>query len=275
MTNDELPEERSLTVQAKAMHRAELLRQITPADRRRRWLLPTAATAAAVAVVAVAGAVLAGGDDPGSRPVDPAGGASSTSSKESPNSDSASPDQPSASIRPGRSGRVPLGPRTRLRSESCSELRMPVAGAREISSVVIGRTTVRLYSNSEAWIVCDEWAALDGGPATLLHPHRFGSEVTKEQLGISMNFSMDDPDVGEYVAGGALPEDVAAITYTFADGHVEQATTNGEMWAIAYFTSGRDVHGDATVEVAMRNGSVRTFTLRFPEDFCSQSNHGC
>ena len=52
-----------------------------------------------------------------------------------------------------------------------------------------------------------------------------------------MNFSMDDPDIGEYVAGGALPDGVESITYTFADGHVEKATIADDMWAMAYFAS--------------------------------------
>ena len=52
-------------------------------------------------------------------------------------------------------------------------------GATEISSIPIGDTTVRLFGNADKWIVCDEWASLDGGDATLLHPHATGSRSTR------------------------------------------------------------------------------------------------
>ena len=146
--------------------------------------------------------------------------------------------------------------------KACSDLRIPVPGAAEIASIPIGDTTVRLYGNADKWIVCDEWAALDGGVATLLHPHANGAPIDQAQLGISQNFSMDDPDIGEYVAGGALPDGVESITYTFSDGHVEKAMINGDMWAMAYFANGDSMAIDgATVEV-VTDGASEQFTLR-------------
>ena len=131
----------------------------------------------------------------------------------------------------------------------CGNLRIPVPGAEEVSAIAIGDTTVRLYGNGTKWIVCDEWAALDGGVATLLHPHAYGEPLDRAQLGISMNFAMQDRMVSEYVAGGALPDGVESITYTFADGHVEPAVLDGDMWAMAYFVDGDRALDGATVEV--------------------------
>lgn len=287
MTNDNLPPERPLSDQARAQRRADLMHAITDDGRgRRRWLVPAIAAAAVVAVVAVGGAVIAGGDDPSSREGVPAGGGPADASldpdtpTEAPAAETPPPDEPAGpkpegSTVPGEgtsTGPVdhfPVQP-----PESCSDLRIPVRGATEEGSIAIGDTTVRLYGNGSTWIICDEWAALDGGDATLLHPHAYGEPLDQAQLGISMNFSIDDALIGEYVAGGALPDGVESITYTFADGHVEEAVLADGMWAMAYFRESRDILTRAMVEV-VTNGSSEQFTLRGIDGFCNQSNHGC
>jgi hypothetical protein len=286
MTDQNLPPERPLSDQARAQRKADLMHEV--AEHRpgsRRWLVPAVAAAAVVAAVAVGGAVIAGGDEPTSRPGAPAGGgpAQPSLAPDTPTDDSnAVPSEPPTKpdaprTVPGESkssgafdGGFPVQP-----PQSCADLRIPVRSATEVSSIPIGDTTVRLFANDDTWIVCDEWASLDGGAATLFHPHPLGAQLGRAELGVSMNFSLDDPDASEYVAGGALPDGVQAISYTFSDGHVEQATITDDMWAMAYFTSAKTSIEGATVEVTMADGSSDQVELRYPLDFCSQSNHGC
>jgi hypothetical protein len=255
------------------------MQQVTEDGRgRRRWLVPTIAAAAVVAVVAIGGAVLAGGDDPQSREGVPAGGGGPAEPSTIPDTPTEAPpsdetDTPSTVPGEGTS-KGPVDDFPVRAPEGCGDLRIPVPGASEVASIPIGDTTVRLYGNDSLWIVCDEWAALDGGVATLFGPHAFGEQLGQAQLGISMNFSMDDETVGEYVAGGALPDGVESITYTFSDGHVQPAVLDGRMWAMAYFAHEDGVMDGATVEV-VTNGAAEQFTLRVPADFCTQSNHGC
>lgn len=277
-----LPAERALSDQARARHRAALL-EAAQQDRRPRrpWLVPTlaaVAAAAAVATVAVGSAVL--DDDGSTAPAQPAG--------------SGGP-PPSHLVPDGTPETVPSEGATRIprdqveglpggtpEAEPCDTLRLPVRGAEELTSFEIGETTVRVYSNGEQAVVCDEWAAItDGGVATVLRPHPAAAPLAAAQFAVSMNFSMNDPKVAEYVAGGLVPDDVSAIRYTFPDGHVEEAVVDDGAWAMAYFArtgpmsgGGRLTPGEATVEV-VRPGGSETFTLSFPEDFCAQTNHGC
>lgn len=272
MPPNNVPPERALSDQARAQRRTDLMQQITADDRdRRRWLVPVAAAAAVVAVVAVGGAVLAGGDDPQSREGVPAGGGGPADPSLAPDTPTEAPPEtvPGEGTSTGPFDGFPVQP-----PESCADLRIPVPGASELASIPIGDTTVRVFGNDSKWIVCDEWAALDGGVATLLHPHAFGEPLDQAQLGISMNFSTDDAMIGEYVAGGVLPDGVESITYTFSDGHTEEAVFEGDMWAMAYFAHGRRILQDATVDV-VTNGVPERYTLRAPDDFCTQSNHGC
>ncbi len=283
MTNEavppnNVPPERPLSGQARAQRRADLMQQITDDGReRRRWLVPVVAAAAVVAAVAVGGAVLAGGDEPASDNLSPAGrGTPAPPSEPVPPVDEGSGEGSDEETAPAEVTTPPADePGFPVESpQPCSDLRIPLPGATEVASIAIGETTVRLYGNDAKWIVCDEWAALDGGDATLLHPHAYGEPLNQAQVGISMNFSMDDPKIGEYVAGGALPDGVESITYTFSDGHVEEAVLDGDMWAMAYFAHGRRVLDEATVDV-VTEGVPERYTLRGVEGFCTQSNHGC
>lgn len=166
---------------------------------------------------------------------------------------------------------------------SCGSLR-PTRDAEELGAAEIGDTTVRVYEKGDRWFVCDEWAALDGGDATLFPEHPVGQPLQRDHLGISMNYSMDQAGVGEYVAGGALPDDsVASISYTFPDGHVEDAVVEGGVWAMAYFATTSPLDGsrrvpmdaETTVTVGYADGTEETFDLEYPLDYCSQTNHGC
>lgn len=263
--DNNVPPERPLTDQARAVRKADLLRQVSGEGRSRRgWVVPALAAASVIAAVAVGGAVLAVGDDPEPETGVPAGSGTAQPST----APEIATDVTSAPVAPST---VPG------KGEGCGDLRIPLPGASELASIPIGETTVHLFGNDSRWIVCDDWASHDGGVATLLHPHPFGTPIAKAQLGISMNFSMDDSTIGEYVAGGALPEGVESITYRFADGHVQEAVLDGDMWAMAYFAEvpdGAEVIDGATVDV-VTDGVPARFTLRMPEDFCTQSNHGC
>ena len=311
MSDPVLPPERPLSDQARAVRKAELLRAVDGgggddgarprAAVGRRWVVPAIAAAAVLAVVGVVGAVLVGGDDPESSGV-PAGAPSTAASDPSSPSDAPTSGLPDL-VDPAPSVSVSSGPESESESESagggvpdgfprdkargCDRVRGPVRDAGQLASIELGETTVRLYGDDTQWYVCDEWASLDGGDATLFAAHRFTDDFTVDQLGLSMNFSMDQDGVGEYVAGGALPEGVESITYTFPDGHVEKATLRDGMWAVAYFATeppmdgSQRVRGSATVEVVRSDASVsggssgQGYNLPYPQFFCSQTNHGC
>lgn len=269
-----LPAERRVSDQTRARLRAELLhhardRGNATATRpgRRRWV-PATAAAAAVAAVGVGGTLLvqALGDGTGA----PAGPPSGVATEVTPPvpAPSGSPSEPPSPTRePSPCRRV-------------FELRR----ATDAGAIEIGETTVRLYENGTNWFVCDEWAALDGGEATLFPPQRIGSALARDQFRVSTNFSLDDPEAAEFVAGGALPDgSVTAIRYAFPDGHVEEAVIGDAMWAMAYFpTEGPLAAGgrnppvtDVPVTVDYRDGTSEEFTIRYPMDFCAQVNHGC
>ncbi|GAA4669654.1 hypothetical protein [Nocardioides nanhaiensis] len=275
----QVPGERRLSDQTRARVRAELLhhaegREVAAptAAGRRRWL-PAAVAAAAVAVVGVGGTLLVQAVDDDGDTGAPAGPASSV--PEAPESEAPEP-SPSA---PTTTGSASQGP------EAGACLQLPQARkALDARAITIGQTTVRLYETETMWFVCDEWAALDGGDPTMFAPQRIGSALTRDHLRVSMNFSMNERGVGEYVAGGALPDDsVTAISYEFPDGHVQEAVIQDGMWAMAYFATERPLNGtgrmptqgEATVAVDYRDGTTQEFVLEYPLDFCAQINHGC
>lgn len=270
------PAERRLPDQARARVRAELLHHAhergaaTPTrPGRRRWV-PAAAAAVAVAAVGVGGALLVQALDDGEGAGAPAGPPSSATAGVTPPV-------------PAPSG-SPSGPPAPAQEDSpCTRVR-ELRRATDAGAIEVGETTVRLYENGANWFVCDEWAALDGGEATLFPPQRIGSALARDQFRVSTNFSLDDPEAAEFVAGGALPDgSVTAISYAFPDGHVEEAVIRDGMWAMAYFpTEGPLAAGgrnppvtDVPVTVGYRDGTSEEFTIRYPMDFCAQVNHGC
>lgn len=278
--NDQLPGERRLPDQTRARVRAELLHHAegrdaaapaTAATSRRRWV-PALAAAAAVVVVGAGGTLLVQAVDDDGDTGTPAGPASSVPT--APESGATEPSPPTPTT---------AGPAPGEAADECSQL-LQARKAIDADAIAIEQTTVRLYQTETLWFVCDEWAALDGGEPTMFAPQPIGSELQRDHLRISMNFSMTDAAIAEYVAGGALPDDaVTAIRYEFPDGHVQEAVVRDGMWAMAYFPTEGPLGGggrmppqaQAAVTVDYRDGTTQEFVLDYPMDFCAQVNHGC
>ncbi len=263
--------ERPLSDQVRAQRKAELMNAIEARQKARRWVVPTVAAAAVVGVVSVGAAVGVVGGDETNGPAEPAGPHGTMSS---------SPDKAKGlQERAGKeksSSRLTNGDTTipSLPAERCADLDVGIKGVEELGSIEVGETTVRVYGNGEQYVTCDEWASEDGGPATLFAPREVDAPLAKDQLLISMNFSLDS-DASEYVAGGVVPEGTDAITYTFSDGHTEKAVIDDGVWAMAYFPD-KALPDDLTAKVTVtRDSGAEKFTLSGPDDFCGQVNHGC
>ena len=283
-TDPQLPGERRLSDQTRAQVRADLLHH---ADGRRHpgrrgWMPVAVAAAAGVAVVGLGTALLVGGlDSDGDgdvRPV-PAGRVTEAPAAPTPSAPPTPDPDPDVSAPDA----VTTSEAVDVRAGSCDALPQ-TRRAEPAGAIEIGPTTVRLYENGQTWFVCDEWAALDGGDATLFPDHRLGSALVRDHLVVSMNFSMDRSEPSQYVAGGALPDDlVEAISYEFPDGHVQEAVVQDGMWAMAYFATDPPLDGtgrmprqaEASVTVDYRDGTQQVFVLDYPMDFCAQVNHGC
>jgi hypothetical protein len=96
---------------------------------------------------------------------------------------------------------------------------------------------------------------------------------------VTRNFIPNDP--GDTVwGGGALPDGVTSITYTFPDGHHEQATVKDGFWAMQYFspkafTDGNYLELDPIKVTLDGPGGQRTVTLSWSDHTCNQVSHGC
>ncbi len=291
--------------------------------RSRRWVVPALAAAAVVAVVVGAYAVVAPGDDGTGGSGDslqPAGTTTDvpgTPPPDEPMPDTPPPDYPEPDqtliptmppTGPEGTGSTPPPPdcipdpndpgpceADQEQPGTCAEeldlLDQPgVRGATVTAERGYGPGTTYLYETKSAWIVCDDLAAIDGGAPTLLALHDKAQryEPDTSTLVISSN-TMSNPDSSQgfdqFFAAGRDFDGVQAISYTFPDGHTEEAVVgeNG-LWSMVYLpTDGVlvDPHQNQmnldpiTVEVDYTTGPNRTFELRWGYDTCGQINHGC
>jgi hypothetical protein len=99
-------------------------------------------------------------------------------------------------------------------------------------------------------------------------------------LNATSNRLPDDP--GDMMwAGGALPEGVTSVTYTFPDGHQERAAVKDGFWAMQYFspaplTKGSYEELDAVkVTVDGPAGKHDVSLVWGPDVMCNQVSHGC
>jgi hypothetical protein len=167
-----------------------------------------------------------------------------------------------------------------------------IAGATVTASRPGTFGTTYLYETKTAWIVCDDFAAGDGGAPTLLDAHLKTDdyEPTQRTIGISQNIVGLDPRSWkyQYFAAGRDFDGVHAISYAFPDGHTEDAVVgqNG-LWSMNYQpTSGPLANPDTNfttldpirVTVSYTDavgGGADEFTLRWGAGTCGQVNHGC
>jgi hypothetical protein len=265
MSFDETPPEGRLTDE----QRARLRTGLTAATEERRtssrpWLVPVAAAAAVGVLVAGAAAVglaTRGGDD-GGTPA--AGGESSTTPTVDPEPTTVPTATPSVEPTP-------------LRSACDDEVLNYLPGAERAGELGYPTGRTLLYATAKQWIVCDDWATVDGGPPTVLAPHVFSPELGKELLLISQNYSMKAADGAQFFAAGARIPGVQTISYVFPDGHVQDATMTDAMWSMVYLLADppeRIWTDPVVVKVLMDDGSTQRFELT-EMDLCAQVNHGC
>ena len=137
--------------------------------------------------------------------------------------------------------------------------------------------TTYLYADAQQWLVCDTWATVDGGPPTVTGPHPLDQAMSKDQLLISQNYSMERQDGAEYFAAGLRSADVAKIEYTFPTGDTVKAKMVGSMWSMVYLLPDppKRVWSDPVhVVVTMADGTTQQHDLT-AMDLCAQVNHGC
>lgn len=273
----------------------------------RRWLAPGLAAAAVAAIVGGAALVVSHGGDSGTtggeHPLVPAGrgGSSVQVGPSSTRSRTPTPPPPPAppltgaettSITAGTatSARVPPPP---LVATTCDEevAGLPereLDGAAWTAAMDYDLGTTWLYETKTAWVVCDDFAASDGGAPTLFAVHHTSAayEPDPSTLAISENFQFRaGVFASQYVAAGRDFDGVQAISYHFPDGHTQAAVVgeNG-LWSMTYLpTDGplNDPDTDQTtfdpieVMVTFSGGETRSFTLQWGLDTCAQTNHGC
>ncbi len=293
---DPLPEERKRAL------RAQLLAATgkNPATSRRGWLVPGLAAAAVAAIVATG--VYLTNDDGSSRstsPLRPAGGADASAETTGPvpppPADTTVPAEtaPSAYVSIGSPAVDP--PRAENCADAVNELitqaAPPLAGAAPTASRAGAIGTTYLYESKAAWVVCDDFASVDGGAPTLLQWHlkRDSYAPTAKTVGISENHVGKAGQLDhQYFAGGRDFDGVRAISYAFPDGHTEDAVVGQDgLWSMNYQpTTGVlvDPHTNerrldpikvTVTYTAAVGGGTDTFTLAWGLGTCGQTNHGC
>jgi hypothetical protein len=91
-------------------------------------------------------------------------------------------------------------------------------------------------------------------------------------------FAMNSLRGGELVwVGGEAPDGVTGVSYTFPDGHTEDAVVQDGFWALQYFSDQPIPSGPSDrVEVTVDGPEGQAFELPFTVDtMCNQVSHGC
>jgi hypothetical protein len=108
------------------------------------------------------------------------------------------------------------------------------------------------------------------------HPMSLDPAVSPETFAVANNLLPGDPG-DMYWSGGAIPAGVTSISYTFPDGHQEQATIQNGFWAMQYFSDApADGATSDPIKVNVEGPGVQQeLTLRWGDHTCNQVSHGC
>lgn len=289
MNDFDLPPERRLPDGVKQQMKRDLINQTSePAPLRGRpgWIAAGVA-AVAVAAVAIGGAVLLGGEEQSAPdPLPPAG--SGTANDPVPSSPPTETDKPAKAEREATTRVSELPPPVQRSCEDevadfSQNQGLPAATKRATEPYDGG--TMTLWGTDNWWVVCDDWAAVNGGGTpTVIGNHPWpATSLTKELFQISMNFSESE---AQYFSGGPVPDGVEKIEYRFSDGKTVAAEIGADMWTMVRvatdgpFGPGQVGPISATVVVTNSGGQTEEFRLEDPSagglrDFCAQLNHGC
>lgn len=115
------------------------------------------------------------------------------------------------------------------------------------------------------------------------NPRPLSSAVSPETFAVAHNVTRNviSNDPGDMVwGGGALPDGVTSVAYTFPDGARVPATTNDGFWAMQYFspeafTNGNYLELDPIKVTLDGPGGQREVTLSWGDHTCNQVSHGC
>jgi hypothetical protein len=185
---------------------------------------------------------------------------------------------------------LPGDPGFEIPETTCrSEVARPLRGADQVISWPLPDGEVGIWVAGDRAALCED----SGGTATVHRPRPFPASypMDNETLGFSTSsYTAPVPSgwLTAFVAGGALPEGVTGIEYTWPDGHVETARIGTDdagrkWWAMGYVpTEGpmtkpnRNLRSfdPVTVKVYL-SGVVDEYTLQWGRDECAQVNHGC
>jgi hypothetical protein len=291
MTEPTPPPERPLSDDARARIRADLLgyahdhRSTAP-----RWLVPAGAAAAVALVAGMAYWAVSPGDQDGAGgPAGQGSGASFT-----PETDRPSP-MPSDDGSVPPNGTVPSGESTAPVSAppessqsgagNCAVgLENVLQGADEAFVFPPGSDgTSAIYVKGEEFSLCDARE----GITTVTHPLPLvpTDDVAPYRV-LSLYPATSDGYQTIQVAAGIVPsglEGVFDVSYTFPDGHTQQATTStddqGRTWwrmVYRYDDGGGNVMQKPPIEVTVSySGVQKHYTLEWGVDTCAQANHGC
>jgi hypothetical protein len=291
------PADRSLT----SAQRARVLGRLSvdaEDGRTRPWVLSAAAAAAVLAVIggglALSGS-LAGSNDgsPGAgRVVQPASGAGATVPSSSPTPNACDVFK----IAGGASGTIPQHEETvklDLRGAlECLSDRVPPTCQEAVreqlpaAKVVATSGDITFWQSGQRWVQC-----FSGVHSTTVN--RVGTLGESVEPAERFAFSSDHayPTRGRapstFVAGGPVGADDSRISYTFPDGHRQQATyvdsADGSRWWVLQYAATRGVLADpqtnwgtlAPVVVRVGGAGGDRYELDWSASGCAQINHGC
>jgi len=292
MTDPTPPPEQPMDDATRARIRARIAEEATTESTSvRRWALPVVA-AVAVLAIAMGGAYAAFWPGDGG-PVSPAPAIQETTAPA--DSPSPAPTEPPSDAptleesAPPSSEPPPGGPDEDWGAEdiprtTCAREVRP-RGAEQVVSWPTSVGEVGIWVAGDSWALCEQ----SGRIATVHAARPLGEEQLDKD---AFNFSTSTYDWNAqqfftaYVAGGPLVVPHERITYTFPDGHTEQAriatdAAGRQWWSVAYLptegimTSGNSSKWDPVKVEDALSGVVNTYRLDWFRNGCAQVNHGC
>ncbi|WP_109506708.1 hypothetical protein [Nocardioides speluncae] len=283
MSEFDLPPERRLPDGVKQQMKRDLINETAVPDesaplRGRAGWLAAGVAAVAVAAVAVGGAVLLGGEEqsaPG--PIAPAG--SGTVNGPTPSNPPSEPADPKTM--PGEGAyttdveSLPPPEATSCEDEVAEfGQNQGLPGATKRATAPYEGGAMTLWGTDAWWVVCDDWAAANGGgKPTLIGNAPWSGTPSADTFRLSQNYSLDGGEFQVFSAGPRIPG-VERIEYTFANGKQKAATFTDQMWSMNFFAPGSDAIDGAEVAVTWRDGHTDTYSYLGAE-MCAQLNHGC
>ncbi len=250
------PEQRLPAARRQAMLQSILAAADAPKVRvAHRWVAPALTAAAVVVIVAGGGLVTSRHHESGGTPT--------------PLTAAGRPSHP-----PGASCRGQI-----------AGLHLPDLGAAE--SVTADRRyaggRLALHETKQAWVVCDDPSAREGGPPVLFQAHRRFEPYHPDASTLAI-LETAGPHP-RFVAAGRDFDGVRAISYTFPDGTTVSARVgvNG-LWSMTYLPStgilrdgAVDSSGLAPVVVTVHYTAkpLHSVTLQWGKDICLSTDPGC